>query len=506
MSQDRPVLGILLMLGFCVVAPMGDAVAKILGATIPLGFLLLMRFSVQVVALWPLVALAGRPWRMQGRVLRLTLLRTVLHIIGIGAMFTALIYLPLADAVAIAFVMPFIMLLLGKYILGEEVGMRRLLACVVGFIGTLLVIQPSFAEVGWPALLPLVVAVVFSFFMLTTRQIAKETDPIGLQMVSGVMAIAILIPALGFGHAYGIETLQAIWPTLHEAGLLLAIGLLGTAAHLLMTWSLRYAPSATLAPMQYLEIPVATVIGWLIFRDLPNTLASVGICITIAAGLYIIARERRLSRACGSGPQHGPSRRRTVRCRARSERRHHRVQPRARHGDKRPGPIHLQRHRPLRHVRRPDPPVRGQLQPVDGPGEPPGTPGHAQQRVDRDRVACDKRQGDLSRRVKHNLLGAQQKTGPVRMTDQRTERGKLVIQPSPQKPHAQDQRRCQRPQRLVEIGAVLLANPVDRIGRDAGAILGAQAVKVPDHRMRHMPFAQRIASPAIRCNQQWRMA
>ena len=297
MSQDRPVLGILLMLGFCVVAPMGDAVAKILGATIPLGFLLLMRFSVQVVALWPLVALAGRPWRMQGRVLRLTLLRTVLHIIGIGAMFTALIYLPLADAVAIAFVMPFIMLLLGKYILGEEVGMRRLLACVVGFIGTLLVIQPSFAEVGWPALLPLVVAVVFSFFMLTTRQIAKETDPIGLQMVSGVMAIAILIPALGFGHAYGIETLQAIWPTLHEAGLLLAIGLLGTAAHLLMTWSLRYAPSATLAPMQYLEIPVATVIGWLIFRDLPNTLASVGICITIAAGLYIIARERRLSRA-----------------------------------------------------------------------------------------------------------------------------------------------------------------------------------------------------------------
>ena len=133
--------------------------------------------------------------------------------------------------------------------------------------------------------------------MLTTRQIAKETDPIGLQMVSGVMAIAILIPALGFGHAYGIETLQAIWPTLHEAGLLLAIGLLGTAAHLLMTWSLRYAPSATLAPMQYLEIPVATVIGWLIFRDLPNTLASVGICITIAAGLYIIMRERATARA-----------------------------------------------------------------------------------------------------------------------------------------------------------------------------------------------------------------
>jgi hypothetical protein len=70
-------------------------------------------------------------------------------------MFASLRYLPLADAVAIAFVMPFIMLLLGWFYLGEEVGPRRFGACIVGFIGTLMVVQPSFAEVGWPALLPL---------------------------------------------------------------------------------------------------------------------------------------------------------------------------------------------------------------------------------------------------------------------------------------------------------------------------------------------------------------
>ena len=72
------------------------------------------------------------------------------------------------------------LLLLGKYVLGEQVGPRRLIACVVGFIGTLLVIQPSFAQVGAPALLPLIVAVVFALFMLVTRQIAKETDPVAL--------------------------------------------------------------------------------------------------------------------------------------------------------------------------------------------------------------------------------------------------------------------------------------------------------------------------------------
>ncbi|OWU79362.1 DMT family transporter [Phaeobacter sp. 22II1-1F12B] len=297
MSQDRPVLGILLMLGFCVFAPMGDALAKLIGQSVPLGQMILIRFAVQAVVLIPLVLATGRIWRMSGRVLRLTLLRTVMHIIGIGAMFTALQYLELADAVAIAFVMPFIMLLLGKYVLGEEVGVRRLLACVVGFCGTLMVIQPSFAEVGWPALWPLLVAVNFALFMLVTRQIAKETDPIGLQAVSGVMACAILLPIELYGTRLGWHEVVTLNPlSSYEWSLLLSIGVIGTCAHLLMTWSLRFAPSATLAPMQYLEIPIATLFGWLMFKDLPDSLAAAGICVTIAAGLYIILREGRMAR------------------------------------------------------------------------------------------------------------------------------------------------------------------------------------------------------------------
>ncbi len=297
MTQDRPVFGIVLMLGFCVLAPLGDSLAKLLGETTPLGLLVLVRFAIQAVILIPLVAATGRPWRMRGRILRLTLIRTILHIVGITAMFSALQFLPLADAIAIAFVMPFIMLLLGRYVLGEEVGPRRLIACIVGFVGTLLVIQPSFAEVGLPALLPLIVAVVFSLFMLVTRQIAKETDPVSLQAVSGAFATVLLLPFIVWGTYADVWELSLIIPTGNAHWLLLAIGVLGTVAHLLMTWSLRYAPSATLAPMQYLEIPVATLIGWLIFHDLPNGPAAVGIVITMAAGLYVILRERATARA-----------------------------------------------------------------------------------------------------------------------------------------------------------------------------------------------------------------
>jgi len=129
--------------------------------------------------------------------------------------------------------------------------------------------------------------------MLVTRQIAKQIDAVHLQAVSGMQASGILIPIiLLFPTTPGVAM---AWPDAQTIILLMALGVLGTLAHLLMTWSLRLAPAATLAPMQYLEIPFGTLIGWMVFADLPNGLAALGICITIGAGLYIILREQRLS-------------------------------------------------------------------------------------------------------------------------------------------------------------------------------------------------------------------
>jgi drug/metabolite transporter (DMT)-like permease len=295
-TQDRPLLGIALMLGFCIAAPAGDAVAKLLGDSVPLVQMVLLRFVIQLAMLVPLIRLSGRPWRIGGRTLRIVWLRTAIHVAGIAAMFTALRYLPLADAVAIVFVMPFFMLILGHTVLGEEVGRRRMIACAAGFAGTLLVVQPSFAEVGWPALLPVFVAGSLAVFMLLTRQIAKETDPVSLQAVSGGMAIVMVLPLMLLGPLTDAASLQVIAPSARDWALLVGIGAIGTVAHLLMTWSLRFAPSATLAPMQYLEIPIATLIGLAVFGDLPNGIAALGIVITMASGVYIILRERATAR------------------------------------------------------------------------------------------------------------------------------------------------------------------------------------------------------------------
>ena len=291
------------MLGFCMLIPFSDALAKLLGDDFPLWQLIVVRFVAQTALLLPFVLAMGRPLFPSRRIVGLTLVRTLLQIMGLGLMFTALRFLPLADAVAIAFVMPFIMLLLGKYILKEEVGPRRLAACAVGFAGTLMVVQPSFAAVGWLAMLPLGVAVVFAFFMLVTRSIAKDISPMALQASSGLVALPVLA-LLWFLPITGGTPPMVGWmmPVGGQTWLLVALGVTGAAGHLFMTWSLRFAPAATLAPMQYLEIPVATLVGFAIFGELPNGLAAFGIGVTIAAGLYIVARERNLSRVPAAPP------------------------------------------------------------------------------------------------------------------------------------------------------------------------------------------------------------
>lgn len=284
-------MGIALMLCFCVIAPLGDAVAKLIGESVALGPVLFMRFAIQLLLLSPFIFMAVRPPHLSRRVGWACLIRTILHIAAIGLMFTALRFMPLADAIAIVFVLPFINLVLGWLWLGETVGMRRILACTVGFAGTVLVIQPSFAALGPVALLPLGAALAFSLFMLITRQISATIDPIGLQYVSGLMATALLLPALMLGPALALPELTWVPLSSREWLLVLSLGVLGTLGHLAMTWSLRHAPSSTVAPMQYIEIPVAAVIGLLIFSEWPNGMASLGICLSMAAGLYVIIYE-----------------------------------------------------------------------------------------------------------------------------------------------------------------------------------------------------------------------
>jgi len=164
-SSDNILTGVALMLGFCVFAPLLDVAAKLASSSVPVGQITAARFVVQCALMAPIIWVMGHSLHVaRGQWLPL-ILRALLLLFATFCFITAIRVMPLADALAIVFVAPFIVLLFGKFYLGEDVGPRRIGACVFGFIGVLFVIQPSFAAFGAVALIPLGTAVAFAFYI-----------------------------------------------------------------------------------------------------------------------------------------------------------------------------------------------------------------------------------------------------------------------------------------------------------------------------------------------------
>ncbi|MDA8747171.1 DMT family transporter [Litoreibacter sp.] len=295
-STDNILAGVALMLGFCLTAPLLDVAAKLASSSVPVGQITAARFVVQCALMAPFIWVMTLSLHVaHGQWLPL-ILRALLLLFATFCFITAIRAMPLADALAIVFVAPFIVLLFGKFYLGEEVGPRRVGAALVGFVGVLFVIQPSFAAFGAVALIPLGTAVAFAFYILVTRGLSRQMHPVALQFHTGLIASLFCTPVLFLAQGSGSGLFDPVWPTGIAWLWLLGAGFFATLSHMMMTYALSLAPSATLAPLQYFELPVATLFGYLVFHDFPNTLSLVGIAIIIGAGLYMIHRERLTAR------------------------------------------------------------------------------------------------------------------------------------------------------------------------------------------------------------------
>mgnify|MGYP005854777979 CR=1 FL=1 len=290
---DRVLPGIAMMAGFTAIVPASDVFAKLAAATLPIGVILLARFTVQAAVLIPLAAFGNHLARPAAHELAAHFLRAALILGATGALYTALRFMPLADAIAIFFVEPFILTLLGSALLGEGVGWRRLAACGAGFAGALLIIRPSFAVFGPVALLPLMTALFFAFYMVLTRRISHRMHPIALQGWTALAAMALMTMLLAVFRGSGAAPLEPVMPAGREWLWLAGLGCLSALAHLLVSYALRFAPAATIAPLQYLEIVMATLLGFAVFGDLPDLQTVAGIAIIVASGLYVFQRERR---------------------------------------------------------------------------------------------------------------------------------------------------------------------------------------------------------------------
>ena len=291
-SSDSVLTGVTLMLGFCLTAPLLDVAAKLASSTVPIGQITAARFIVQCALMAPFIWVMGLSLHVEREQWIALVSRALLLLFATFFFIATIRVMPLADALAIVFVAPFIVLLVGKFYLGEDVGPRRVGAALVGSVGVLFVIQPSFTAFGAVALFPLGTAIAFALYILVTRGLSRKIHPVTLQFHTGLIASLFCTPILILADGSGSELFDPVWPTEIALLWLLGVGFFATLSHMMITYALSLAPSATLAPLQYFELPVATFFGYLVFNDFPNTLSLIGIMIIISAGLYMIHRER----------------------------------------------------------------------------------------------------------------------------------------------------------------------------------------------------------------------
>ena len=293
---DRVPLGVVFMVLFCLSAPLIDVAAKMASQQVTVTQVTLARYGFQVLLMLPLMLLAGSIWHFSRGVFWLLLLRALVGLVSTYSFVAAVQSMPIADALAIVFVEPFILLALGFLLFGEQVGPRRIIASMIGFAGALLVIQPNFVIFGPVALWPLVTAVAFAFYILITRRLSRDLPPVALNFHTAWLAVLLMLPVLGFGQLRDLPLLALSWPEPFVWLQLFCVALAATVSHIFISYALRFAPSATIAPLHYLEIVSAAALGWLFFRDWPNLISWTGIMIITASGLFIIWREHQIAR------------------------------------------------------------------------------------------------------------------------------------------------------------------------------------------------------------------
>jgi len=282
-----------MMIGMIIV-PIMDAIAKALGESISPMQITWGRFAFQLLFMAAAILITLEPSALKPARPMVHTIRGVLLAIATTFFFFSLLYLPLANAIAIFFVQPIILTLLSALVLGETIGWHRRVAVTTGFLGALFIIRPGGESFTLASLLPLAAAVFFASYLALTRSVANIDHPLTMQFSSAVGAAVVMSLALWVGSYSDTAMFQPRMPDLEQWALLAAVGFIAAVGHLLVVIAVNRAPTSLLAPFGYIEIVSATALGWWIFNDWPDTLTWIGIAIIVASGMYVLFRESQI--------------------------------------------------------------------------------------------------------------------------------------------------------------------------------------------------------------------
>jgi drug/metabolite transporter (DMT)-like permease len=280
---DRPFRGIVLILASTVFLGMSDVTAKYLSATLPSIEIAWIRFLVFALIMSPAM-LPGSPlYSLRSQRPGLQMLRGA-ALLGSSLFFiSGLRYLPIAEASATGFVSPLFVTALSIVFLGESVGVRRWIATAVGLIGVLVILRPGTGAFHPAAFFPIVSALAWACTLVMTRMLSGREHALTTMTYSSITGACIMCALVPF-----------VWvaPSWHDVLFGIFIGIASTAGQWIVVLAFRYADASVLAPFSYTQLLWVSILGFVIFGELPDIWTVVGAVFIVGSGLYTAHRER----------------------------------------------------------------------------------------------------------------------------------------------------------------------------------------------------------------------
>jgi len=279
--------GYLLMLGAFLCFSVMDTSAKwLVSAAVPALQVAWLRYVGHLLVAVAVYAPKKGTAILRSNNAKLQCCRAIFLLVSTCLNFTALQYLPLTLTIAIFFVTPLMVCLLSIPVLGEKVGVKRLLAVLTGFCGVLVIVQPWSESFDPHVFISIAAMLLASGYFVMSRVIAGLDSNATTQVyVSGLGTILLAPLALHFW----------VWPeTMHAWGLLILIGTLGMIGHSLLTHAHQFAEASVLAPTVYSQVIFIAVLSWVVFSQPPDKQTLLGTMIIVGSGLFIWFRERKM--------------------------------------------------------------------------------------------------------------------------------------------------------------------------------------------------------------------
>jgi drug/metabolite transporter (DMT)-like permease len=280
---DRPFRGIALILLSTVFLGVSDVTAKYLSATLPSIEIAWIRFLVFALIMTPAMVPGTRFYALRTARPRFQFMRG-LALLGSSLFFiSGLRYLPIAEASATGFVSPLFVTALSIFFLSESVGVRRWLATAGGLLGVLIILRPGTNAFHVAAFFPLVSALCWAITLIMTRMMSGREHAVTTMTYSSIAGLCVLSALVPFAW---------VAPSWHDILFGILIGVASTAGQWIVVLAFRYADASVLAPFSYSQLVWVSILGFLIFSEVPDVWTVVGAAFIVASGLYTAHRER----------------------------------------------------------------------------------------------------------------------------------------------------------------------------------------------------------------------